>query len=151
MNAHKVPISKPAVSVTEMFAMLELSRSRGYQLLHIGFLPKPLYDLRSKRPFYNEELQRQCIQARQTGIGDNGMLMIFYTPRQKETASKKKRSKKIDPLVEELTDTLHSMGSETTTQQQVQQALKERYPEGISGQDMGVIIRELYRHLKQGK
>ena len=42
------------------------------------------------------------------------------------------------------------MGLEITAEQ-VQQGLTETYPEGAEGVDQGVVIRELYRHLKQLK
>ena len=51
MNNKKLSITKQIVSMTEISKMLQLSRARFYQLLDIGFFPKPLYDDRSKRPY----------------------------------------------------------------------------------------------------
>ena len=127
--------------------MLQLSRARFYQLLGTGFFPKPLHDDRSKRPYYNLDLQQKCLEARQSGVGVDGSFMLFYSPRKKET---KPRIKKIDPQIKELTETLGSMGLETTVEQ-VQQSLPELYPDGTEGQDQGLVVRELYRHLKQMK
>ena len=62
----------------------------------------------------------------------------------------KMRTKKIDPQIKELSETLGSMGLDTTVGQ-VQQGLTETYPEGAEGVDQGVVIRELYRYLKQMK
>jgi hypothetical protein len=42
------------------------------------------------------------------------------------------------------------MGLEITVEQ-VKQSLPELYPDGTDGADQGVIIRELFRHLKQLK
>ena len=124
-----------------------LSRARFYQLLGTGFFPKPLHDERSKRPYYNLDLQQKCLECRQSGVGIDGSFMLFYSPRKKET---KPRTKKVDPQIKELTETLESMGLETTAEQ-VKQSLPELYPEGAEKVDQGVVIRELFRHLKQLK
>ena len=144
MNNKKM--SKQIVSMTEISKMLQMSRARFYQLLQSGFFPKPLYDDRSKRPYYDLELQQKCIECRESGIGSDGSFMLFYSPRKKENVSNI-RKKKIDPVIKELTDTLQEMGLETTAKQ-VQQGLSELYPDGTDGQEQGVVIRELFRHFK---
>ena len=140
-------ISKQIVSITEMAKMLQLSRARVYQLLEQGFFPKPLYDDRSKRPYYNLELQKKCLECRQSGIGVDGSFMLFYSPRKTENVSHL-RKKKVDPMVKELTETLQEMGLETTLEQ-VQKAMSELYPDGIDNQDQGVVVRELFRFFKK--
>lgn len=147
MADKKMSNSKPIVSINELCQMLQLSRSRYYQLVNSGFLPRALIDERSKRPYYNEDLQQKCLEARETGIGVDGSFLLFYSPRKSERLSQR-RKKKIDPQVRELTNTLESMGL-ATSPQEVQQALSEVFPEG--SEDQGLIIRELYRHLKQKK
>ena len=148
MTNKKLSISKQIFSITEVAQMLQLSRARFYQLLGTGFFPKPLHDDRSKRPYYNLDLQQKCLEARQSGIGIDGSFMLFYSPRKNGTAPRK-TEKKIDPFIVELTETLSSMGLSVTTKQ-VQQGLIEIYPDGTDGleQDHGVVIRELFRHLK---
>ena len=147
MSSKKLSISKQVFSITDMAMNCNLSRARFYQLLGTGFFPKPLHDERSKRPYYNLDLQQKCLEARQSGIGIDGSFMLFYSPRKKET---KMRTKKVDPQIKELAETLGSMGLEITAEQ-VPQGLTETYPEGVEGVDQGVVIRELYRHLKQLK
>ena len=147
MSTKKLSISKQVFSITEMAMNCNLSRARFYQLLGSGFFPKPLHDERSKRPYYNLDLQQKCLEARQSGIGCDGSFMLFYSPRKKGT---KMRTKKIDSQTKELTETLGSMGLETTVEQ-VQQSLPELYPDGTEGQDQGLVVRELFRHLKQLK
>ena len=146
MNTKKMSISKPIVSMTEIAQMVQLSRARFYQLLQSGFFPKPLHDERSNRPYYDLELQKKILEARQSGIGSDGSFMLFYSPRKRETVSQT-RKKKIDPQVKELADTLQTMGLDTTAKQ-VQQGLSEIYPDGTNGEEQGVIIRELFRYLK---
>ena len=48
--------TKAAVSVAEMATMVGLCRARFYQLVGTTF-PWPQYDVATRRPFYNEELQ----------------------------------------------------------------------------------------------
>ena len=147
MSTKKLSISKQIFSITEMAMNCNLSRARFYQLLGTGFFPKPLHDDRSKRPYYNLDLQQKCLEARQSGIGCDGSFMLFYSPRKKGT---KPRVKKVNPQTKELTETLGGMGLEITIEQ-VQQSLPELYPDGTDGVDQGVMIRELFRHLKQMK
>ena len=147
MNTKKLCISKPIVSISDICKMLQLSRSRYYQLVDSGFFPKPKIDSRSKRPYYDAALQQTILECRHSGIGADGSFMLFYSPRKKETISRI-RGKKVCPVVKELTETLQEMGLETTVEQ-VQQGLIEIYPEGTDAVEQGVIIRELFRYLKQ--
>jgi hypothetical protein len=147
MNNKKLSISKPIVSISEICLMIELSRSRYYQLVDSGFFPKPLYDKRSNRPYYDAALQKQILEARNSGIGSDGSFMLFYSPRGKKNRSFLKK-KKADPVSQELTDMLNSMGIETAFQE-VQKALDELYPDGTEGIDQGLVTRELYRYFKQ--
>jgi predicted AlkP superfamily phosphohydrolase/phosphomutase len=146
MNAKKISISKPIVSILELCQILQLSRARYYQLVESGFFPKPLIDDRSKRPYYDADLQAKCIEARHTGIGANGSYLLFYSPRKKETVAHVGK-KKVDAQIQELTETLESMGLDVTAKQ-IQEALSQLFPDGTE-QDQGLIIRQLYRHLKQ--
>jgi hypothetical protein len=146
MNVKKMSINKPIVSITELVQMLQLSRARFYQLVKSGFFPKPLIDSRSKRPYYDADLQQIILEARQSGIGVDGSFMLFYSSRKSETVSHLKK-KKVDPVVKELIETLESMGLDTTVEQ-VKQGLMELYPEGTDGIEQGLVIRDLFRHLK---
>ena len=147
MNTKKVSISKPIVSISEICKMLQLSRSRYYQLVTSGFFPKPLIDERSKRPYYDLKLQKTILECRQSSIGSDGSYMLFYSSRKKETVSHLKK-KKIDPVVKELTETLEGMGLDVTVEQ-VQQGLTEIYPDGTDSVEQGLVVRELFRCLKQ--
>ena len=146
MNVKKMSINKPIISITELVQTLQLSRARFYQLVKSGFFPKPLIDSRSKRPYYDIVLQGQILDSRSTGIGIDGSLMLFYSSRKLETVPVIKK-KKVDPLVKELAETLESMGLDTTVEQ-VQQGLIELYPDGTDGIEQGVVIRDLFRHLR---
>ena len=147
MSNKKLSNMKAVVSVTEISKMLQLSRARFYQLLQSGFFPKPLYDDRSKRPYYNLELQQKCLDCRSSGIGADGSFMLFYSARKKENVPGL-RKKKVDPVVKEFAEILESMGLETAFNE-VQKALSVLYPDGTKDLEQGAIIRELFRYLKQ--
>ena len=150
MNNKKMSISKQVVSMTDMAQMLQLSRARFYQLLEQGFFPKPLYDERSKRPYYSLELQQKCLECRQSGVGVDGSFMLFYSPRKKDTKSKFKTTQKTVSLHQEFAEILESMGLDCSTKD-VSSSLSELYPDGTEGVEQGLVVRELYRHLKQMK
>ena len=145
MSNKKLSITKQVVSITDIAKMCNLSRARFYQLLEQKFFPKPLYDDRSKRPYYDLELQQKCLECRQSGIGVDGSYMLFYSPRKNGTVSHLKK-KQVDPVSNELAETLQEMGLETTVKQ-VEQGLIEIYPDRVD-QEQGVVIRELFRYLK---
>jgi len=141
--------TKVICSVSEMAKRLELSRARFYQLLEAGILPQPVYDVRTKRPFYPSELQEKCLEVRQTGVGVNGQYVLFYSPRQTpQNCPGRKKSKK-PTNHSDLLETLFLMGLEVTGQQ-VEEAIRTLYPQGTDGQDPGVVIREVFRFLKKG-
>jgi hypothetical protein len=145
MNANKLSSLKPFISVSAACQLVGLSRARFYQLLDQRIFPQPLYHIRTKRPYYDKDLQVKLIEIRDTCVGDNGDLVLFYSPRKKVTSSPKK--KKVDPMIKELAEILNSMGLETTTNR-VKQGLTELYPAGIKDVDQGVVIRELFRFIK---
>src|ERR1700709_258276 len=71
--------TKAFVSLSELAEdILGLSRARVYELIERGALPQPLYDLRTRRPIFSEELQRQALAVRTTGVGVDGSAVIFY-------------------------------------------------------------------------
>jgi hypothetical protein len=151
MSSKKLSISKQIFSITEVAMNCNLSRARFYQLLGTGFFPKPLHDDRSKRPYYNLDLQQKCQECRQSGVGIDGSFMLFYSPRKKETKPRAFKTVNLTDLkCKEFVETLNSMGLDCPDKE-VSIALSELYPEGTEGQDQGVVIRELYRHLKQLK
>ena len=146
MSNKTLSIINQVVSITEIVRMCQMSRARFYQLLEQGFFPKPKYDDRSKRPYYDLALQQKCLECRQSGIGSDGSFMLFYSPRKNGTASHV-RKKKDDPVVKEFAEILSSMGMETAFNE-VQKALSLLYPDGTGELEQGVVIRELFRYLK---
>lgn len=147
MNDKKMSNLKPIVSINEICRMLQLSRSRYYQLIESGFLPKPFIDVRSKRPYYDQELQQKCLDIRESGIGANKAILLFYSPRKKDESKASKKRKLKDSASQEFAETLNSMGLDCS-EKEAAAALTELYPNGTKDVETGLIIRELYRHLK---
>ena len=72
--------TKAAVTVAEMARMLNLSRQRLHQLIGTAF-PYPVYDIKTRRPFFTEELQRVCLEVRRRNCGVDGKAILFYARR----------------------------------------------------------------------
>ena len=87
---------KQAVTVSEMARMCFLSRARFYQLIGTAF-PYPLYSLSTRRPFFDEELQRICLEVRRRNCGIDGKPILFYSPPTGRARSKKNKSERPGP------------------------------------------------------
>lgn len=147
MKDKKMP-TKAVVSVSEMAAALDLSRARFYQLLDAQILPQPVYDLRTRRPVYPQDLQEKCLAVRQTGIGSNGQYILFYTPRKNTGSTPRKSVPKKVSKYQDIRDALTTMGLDLA-EEQVSKAVADLFPEGIENKDQGIVIRELFRHFKK--
>jgi hypothetical protein len=81
--------------------------------------------------FYTLDLQQQCLQVKQTGIGVNGQPILFYLPR-KHRVGKAKRTDdtKPDYFDMRLFGLLKNMGA-TLSKSQLRTILKRMYPDGL--------------------
>jgi len=136
---------KKAVSVAEMSRMIGLSRARFYQLIREGIFPQPIYDVQSRRPFYNEEMQAVCLEARKRNCGVNGKPILFYAPRHPLSARPIKKPKPNNQYAD-LLDGLRALGLEVTAAQ-VEPVVKELFPNGF--QDLAEVIRAVFLRLKR--
>ena len=72
----------PAVaSISEMARLLNLSRSRFYQLIEQGVFIPPILSTDNGRPLYRAEMIIRNLEVRRTGIGANGKEVMFYASR----------------------------------------------------------------------
>jgi len=140
--------------------VLGLSRARVYELIERGALPQPLYDIRTKRPIFSPELQEQALQVRQTGVGIDGVPIIFYrrraTPTPAPTSSgtprnSRRRASAAMPSNRhaDLVVGLHGLGITQADEASVTAALVEVFPNGTEGQQESDIIRSLFRHFRR--
>ena len=143
--------TKAIVTVSEMARMVGLSRARFYQLQKAGVFPSPLYDVKTRRPIYDEELQKVCLEVRRRNCGVNGKPVLFYSRRvQIATVPSKPTSK--PPKNEQhagLIDALQALGLGSVTKAQVEAAIKEVFPQGTAGMDEAEIIRAVFLHLRR--
>ena len=156
ISSNDNPYIPPVVSMTQMARLLNLSRSRFYQLISGNILLPPIYSLDSRRPHYNEEMARRNIQVRRSNVGINGQIIIFYAGRNKttnttptKTTVKEKPSKTSPGRHDELIDALERLGIENVSASQVEDALSKCYPDGTDNIDKDEILRTIFRYLKR--
>jgi hypothetical protein len=139
---------KAVCSVSYLAQSLGMSRSRFYQLVDTGVFPPALYDLRSKRPFYDLSLQERCREIRNTGIGFNENYVLFYSSRKQKSTAAPKPSSSQNEHIQEIQEALSELGLESTIKD-ISHALKTLYPDGTESRNTGEMIREVYRTLKR--
>lgn len=139
---------KVAVTVAEMARMLNLSRSRLYQLIGTAF-PEPSRDDRG-RPYYDAEQQAMCLEVRRRNCGVDGRPILFYAPRGSVPTSaprRKPKHKQPHPHAEVL-DGVRALGLTMATAAQVDAAVAQLFPDGVEGVDPGEVIRSVFLSLK---
>ena len=146
-------VHKSAVSVSEMARMVGLSRARFYQLVSENVFPPPIYDLSTRRPFYDEEMQQTCLEVKRRNCGVNGKPILFYASRhplngQPRRPAKPKANPKPGSEYAGLIESLACLGL-TASGQQIDAAVKECFPEGIQKLDSGEVVRAVFLHLKR--
>jgi hypothetical protein len=146
MSVPKEP-HKAVVSFLEMSSMVLLSKSRFYALIQAGIFPRPIRNPSCKRPVFDLELQRKCLEIRRTSIGVNGQPVLFNRKR-KTTAKKPCQGRQQAPSEHaEMIEALKSLGLSVSSRT-VQAALDELYPDGHDQLDQGEVIRRVFLHLQ---
>jgi len=142
--------TKTAVTISEMARMCGLSRARFYQLIGTAF-PHPVYDVSSRRPFFDEEAQKTCLEVRRRNCGIDGKPILFYAKRL-PTAPTRTRSpaSKTSSVEPEVLDGLRSLGMSVSSIQ-ADAAIKELFPSGATGVEIGDVIRSVFIHLQRQK
>jgi len=141
------------VSVRRMAELCQLSRSRFYDLIEIGVFPQPAQHPSTKRPMYDRDLQDKVLAIRRTGIGANGIPVLFNRKSNKTSLPKPKGQRPTQPEPdphEWLLDTLKGLGM-TPAPQLVSEAIAALYPTGIAGLDQGDVVRKVFLHLQAPK
>ena len=145
--------TKAVVSVAEMARMVGLSRARFYQLIGSAF-PHPVYDVSTRRPFYDELAQTTCLKVRRRNCGIDGRPIMFYA-RRLPTAPLNSKPRRLPfgrPKSDghaELIDALRSLGLTNVSADQVTTAIKEAFPGGIAGVDQSELIRTIFVRIKR--
>lgn len=137
-------VFKKAVSVTEMAAMVGLSRARFYQLQQAGTFPPPEYQAETGRPFYSEKGQQICLAVRQRNQGVDGQAVLFYEKRRKYPTSSSKARPTKSVHAKKIPCGLKALGLATVTADQVNAVLQKSYPAGLDGVDTGQVLRDIF-------
>ena len=138
------------VSLSGMARLVGLSRQRFHQLMTQGVFPPPVYDVQTRRPHYTEEMQQVCMSVREKNIGINGRVVLFYARRPDLPVPKKQISRQRStppPKHSGLIDGLRGLGLATATEQQVEAAVKELYPNGTTGVGEAEVLRAIFVHV----
>ncbi len=139
---------KAAISIKDQAMLVGLSRQRFMQLVKQGVFPAPLIDKATKRPYFTEEMQAQCLEVRRKNMGINGKVVMFYARRPTNApAPKINKPKPMQDSYTEIVDGLKALGLVTVTTTQVAEAVKELFPKGTSTVDPGEIIRAVFVYL----
>ena len=139
---------KAICSVTTLCKDLGLSRAQFYNLQNMGVFPKGMKDERTGRPYFDIELQIACHQIRSSGIGHNSQPYLFYSPRTQPAKPRVKVDKSVNSEHKGFVSTLSQMGLDVTVKK-VSKVIQDIYPDGTDNIDDGVVIRELFRKLKE--
>jgi hypothetical protein len=142
--------TKAVVSISEMARMVGLSRSRFHQLIGTTF-PWPLYDVKTRRPFYPENLQVVCLEVRRRNCGIDSKPVLFYSRRPVGTITVRQPNKPKPPKHDyaNLLDGLKGLGLVNVTGSQVNEAVKKLFPQWEPGSDQSGVLRAVFLHLKR--
>ena len=144
-SSNNLEPKKAAISIKEMAGRCALSRQRFMQLVKVGVFPSPLYDVATRRPFYSEELQAQCLEVRKRNVGINGKVVMFYARRPGTPPTTKAKKPKTE-IHSDILDGLRALGLSVTSAQ-VAEVVGQLFPQGIAGTDPAEVIRAVFVRL----
>ena len=144
------------VSVTKMAEMLNLSRSRFYQLIDEGILLKPAYLVSNKRPVYTRKMAMRNLEVKKNNLGINGKVIIFYSSRDRNINSapmKKNKTNKSQEQIPEskyqdMIDALESLGLGDVSDAQISSAIDKCFPDGTENIDADEILKSVFRLIR---
>ena len=144
----------PYISISAMSELLGLSPSRLYQLVKQGVLLKAVYLLNNKRPVYTREMAVRNLEARNSNVGINGEIVMFYSTRtptksinktiRKSTERQRTSSNKYADII----DVLESLGLKDITSSLIDSAIQQCFPGGTENVTEDEVITEVFRYLK---
>jgi hypothetical protein len=105
---------------------------------------------KGKRPYYTHELMQRCLEIRQTGIGQNGQVVLFNRRPARKAERRRAPAGPAPAEHVELIDAIRSLGL-TATSEAVAAAVQTLYPNGTTGMEQGEVIRRVFLHLQGRK
>jgi len=141
-------MSKPSqnrfVTVTELCALIGLSKNRFYALQKAGIFPAPLRNPSNNRPVFDSALIEQCLGIVRNRIGANG---APYVPNRKKASPSRESRRKDAGRHQVLIEALASLGL-TATPAQVDEAMGQ-LPDGGAGMEEPEVIRQVFLQLRK--
>jgi hypothetical protein len=137
---------KQAVTVSEMARMVGLSRARFYQLIGSAF-PYPLYAVSTRRPFFDQDLQKVCLEVRKKNCGIDGKPILFScrpAAPKKQISTQRSTPPKKAVKHTNLIVGLAGLGLSGITEPQVEVALAKLFPQGTTGVDEATQLRTVF-------
>jgi hypothetical protein len=158
-NYERRPLARgrrAAYSVVEVARLCGLSRARFYDLIGSGVMPPPVYSIETRRPIYTAQLAAWCVEVRETNIAIDGRYVLFQERRIAPTPAaaapsatvQTRRQPAIDPITQEMIESLRSMGF-TGPQDQIVEAIRRRCPQGLTEASFERDLLGLYGDLRR--
>ena len=143
----------PYINISTMAKLMNLSRSRLYQLVEQRVLLKAVYLLNNKRPVYTREMAVRNLEVKNSNVGINGEIVMFYSARNASIQTPKKIIKKPAEQTTglskhtEIIDALESLGLENITSSKIDTAIRDCFPDGTENVTEDYILTEVFRYL----
>jgi len=141
------------VSINQLCSLMNISRSRYYQILSEGLILPPIYSPNSKRPYFTREMAISNLEVKKNNIGINGNICIFYNCNRASYSSAKnnaaKKEKKTTTTKHtDLIEGLNCLGLSDIKPSQIDNVLKKCYPNGTGNIEEGEILRRVFCQIK---
>jgi len=144
------------LSISQMARLLNLSRSRLYQLISEGIFLPPIYSPEHKRPYFTGEIAEKNLQVKKRNVGINGKIVLFYSSRTsslpKIKNGKQNNGSDTQPAQDnhqDLKDGLAGLGLSNISDTQIESALENCFPGGTENVDAGEILRAVFLSIKR--
>jgi hypothetical protein len=144
MNEYELP---ERINPAGMARMLNMSRTRLYQLMNEGIFPTASRD-EEDRPFFTREQQVQMLTAYRTNVGINGK-SIFFRPKATRTPPPPRKTTSSRPKEDltELLTTIRRMGLAHVKKADLEKALSQLFPNGRLPDDKAALVRQVFVYL----
>ena len=156
MAVNNNPNIPEILSITQMAKLLNLSRSRFYQLVSEGIFLPPIYS-ENKRPYFTFEMAEKNLEGKKNNVGVNGKIVLFYSsrnnsslPAHKEKSGKNKsQNNSVENNYQDLRDGLSALGLSNVSDAQIESALKNSFPQGTTNIDSSEILKRVFLSIKR--
>ena len=145
------------LSITQMSKLLNLSRSRFYQLMSENIFLPPIYSASNKRPYFTSDMARKNIEVRKRNIGINGTICLFNASKNKSPVLIQKNKSEKNRLQKNTTEDNHqdlkeglcALGLSGVSNAQIQSALANCFPGGTGATPEGEVLRAVFLSIKR--